>query len=861
MATFNGTSTANTINRSASTTADLINGLAGNDTLIGSNFNDTLDGGTGNDSMSGGLGNDQYIVDSSTDIVVEAAGGGNDTVQASVSYTLNTAVAAQVENLTLTGTGVINATGNALANVLTGNGAANILSGLDGNDTLLGLAGNDTLDGGIGNDSLDGGTGNDSMVGGAGDDAFVVDSATDKVVELAGGGFDRINSSVTLNLSTFANEVESLTLTGTAAINATGRTVADNLFGNSAANVLTGLGGNDFIMAGAGNDTLDGGEGNDTLSGESGNDSMVGGNGSDTFVVDSIGDIVVEGAGLAGDQDTIQSSISLNLLTFSANVESLWLIGSAAINGTGTNGNNFFLGNSAANVLSGLDGNDSFQAGDGNDTIDGGVGNDTIDGGLGNDSMIGGAGNDNFTVNAIGDVVNEAANGGTDTIATTISLNLATFATQVENLVLIQVGAATDPVNLINGTGNDLANMISGNGAANVLDGGLGWDTLSGGAGDDTYIVDGTTVNGALVADVVSERLNEGIDTVRTSLNSYQLGANVENLVLTGANFVTSANGNELANLIIGSDSFIDAILGGAGNDTIIGNGGFNAISGEAGDDSIVGGVTNDVLIGDQSPDPTNSDAAPNPDDMSFAGRDTIQGGEGDDQIYGGAGDDSLEGGVGLDTLYGGFGVDTINGGDGDDYINGGAEGDVMSGGNGNDILEGGDGDDFMGGSAGDDILFGGTGDDVMTGGAGLDQLDSGEGNDLLAGGTGSDVYSFVDNFGFDQIFENDSVVGAANQDEVHFFTAAYDTLWFSQTGTDLVIDQIGTDNTLTVTNWFTTANAQIEVFYDDATGHQLNASSVANLVSTMAGFAPQVITDSSNAALVAARNNAWITL
>lgn len=861
MATFTGDTNANLINRSTSTTADLINGLAGNDTLIGSNFNDTLDGGTGIDSMSGGLGNDLYVVDSASDIVSEVNGGGIDTVQSSVSYSLNTTAAAQVENLTLTGTALINAIGNALANILTGNASANVLSGLDGSDTLLGLGGNDTLDGGVGNDSLDGGTGNDSMTGGAGDDGYVVDSASDKVVELAGGGSDRISSSVTLNLSTFAAEVESLSLTGTAAINATGRALADNLFGNSGANVLTGLGGNDFIMGDAGNDTLDGGEGNDFLSGDAGNDLMVGGNGSDHYVVDAVGDVVTEGVGLAGDQDTIQSSITLNLSTFAANVESLWLVGSGAINGTGTNGNNFLMGNAAANVLSGLDGDDSIQAGDGNDTIDGGIGNDSIDGGLGNDAMTGGLGDDRFSVNSVNDVVVEAANGGNDTINTTVSLNLATFAAQVENLGLTQVGAATDPVNLINGTGNDLANVITGNGAANVIDGGLGLDTLWGGGGDDTFVVDGTLVNGLLVADVVNESLNQGTDTVRTAMTSYQLGANVENLVLTGVNFITSGTGNSQANHITGSESFIDSILAGAGNDTVIGNGGFNVISGEAGDDSIVGGVADDILIGDQSPDTVGPDGAPNPDDTTFIGRDTILGGGGNDQIFGGSGDDSLLGEAGTDTLYGGFGDDTLTAGDDDDYLKGGDGLDVLSGGNGHDILEGDEGDDFLGGGSGDDILVGGVGDDLLAGGAGLDQMDGGQGSDFLSGGSGSDTYSLVDDFGADEILDNDTVVGAANQDEVHFFTASYDTLWFSQSAADLVISQVGTANSLTVRNWFNGPSAQVEVFYDDATGHQLNAANVANLVSTMAGFAPQVITDSSNAALVAARNNAWITL
>ena len=72
-----------------------------------------LDGGAGADTMSGGAGNDTYVVDDAGDVVTEAAGEGTDTVRARVSYTLG----ANVENLTLTGTGAINGTGNALDNV------------------------------------------------------------------------------------------------------------------------------------------------------------------------------------------------------------------------------------------------------------------------------------------------------------------------------------------------------------------------------------------------------------------------------------------------------------------------------------------------------------------------------------------------------------------------------------------------------------------------------------------------------------------------------------------------------------------------------------------------------------------------
>ena len=100
-------------------------------------------------TLSGGAGNDTYMLGSG-DQVVEAANGGSDTVQAGFTYTLGS----NVENLTLTGAGAINGTGNALNNVLTGNNANNVLSAAGGNDTLRGGLGNDTVNGGSGNDTF-----------------------------------------------------------------------------------------------------------------------------------------------------------------------------------------------------------------------------------------------------------------------------------------------------------------------------------------------------------------------------------------------------------------------------------------------------------------------------------------------------------------------------------------------------------------------------------------------------------------------------------------------------------------------------------------------------------------------------------
>jgi Ca2+-binding RTX toxin-like protein len=159
---------------------DVLIGTGEEDRLLGLAGDDTLIGGAGNDTMIGGAGNDTFVVDAAGDVVTEAAGQGTDTVQASVSHTLG----ANVENLTLTGTANINATGNTLANTLTGNA---------GNNVLDGGAGNDTLTAGAGDDTLIGGAGNDTMIGGAGNDTFVVDAAGDVVTFMNGQGKDAVD--------------------------------------------------------------------------------------------------------------------------------------------------------------------------------------------------------------------------------------------------------------------------------------------------------------------------------------------------------------------------------------------------------------------------------------------------------------------------------------------------------------------------------------------------------------------------------------------------------------------------------------------------------------------------------------------
>ncbi len=299
-------------------------------TLTGNSGNNILDGKTGADTMIGGAGNDTYYVDNAGDVVIELHGGGSDIVISSRAYALS----AEVEKLTLSGTGNIAGTGNRLNNTIIGS---------DGNNALDGGLGDDILSGGKGNDTLDGGKGTDTMKGGWGDDRYYLDTKLDSVTEYAGQGNDTvlINGTYTLGLN-----VENLTFTGSGDRFGTG---------NALDNVITGN---------AGNNTLGGADGNDTIDGGKGADTMRGGAGHDTFYVDNIGDTVTEYTNQG--TDSVISSIDYIL---GKNIENLSLAGSTNLNGTGNAYDNSLSGNSGNNVLDGGKGHDMLVGHSGADTF------------------------------------------------------------------------------------------------------------------------------------------------------------------------------------------------------------------------------------------------------------------------------------------------------------------------------------------------------------------------------------------------------------------------------------------------------------------------------------------------------------
>jgi trimeric autotransporter adhesin len=716
--------TAN-LNGTGNSSANTIIGNAGSNNLTGGAGDDYLDGGAGADTLTGGTGNDIYVVDNVGDRVIEFFGEGTDTVLSSINYTLGD----NVENLTLLGGANLRGFGNSLDNIITGNAGDNILIGGDGNDVLVGGAGNDILDGGLGADTL---------VGGLGNDSYIINDPNDTVSEDVGGGTDTIISSITYNLG--AN-VENLVLTaGAGDINGSGNDLNNTITGNEGNNVLSGGAGNDVLIGGAGNDTLDGGAGVDTLSG---------GAGDDTYFVDDSGDVIVENVGEGND--VVNSTATFYSL--SANLETLNLLGTANLSGTGNSGNNTINGNVGNNILDGGAGNDVLIGGAGNDVLAGGDGNDVLDGGTGSDTMRGGLGNDTYFVDSITDSAIDEVNGGLDVVFSSVSFTL-TDISNIENLIL--TGSAN-----INGGGNNLNNSITGNAGNNTLignagndflDGGLGTDTLIGGSGDDTYVINDS-------ADTIIELAGEGTDTVISS-SSYTLSSNLENLILSAGAGSINGTGNEL-------------------NNTITGNEGDNILDGGAGADRLVGGLGNDTYLVDNIGDVVVEDAG--------AGIDTVQ-----SRV-------NYTLGNNIENLILVLGAGNING-------VGNAVDNTIIGNEGNNSISGAAGNDVLIGGAGDDILDGGIGTDIMTGGAGNDTYVVDNIGDVVnesnpAEGTADTVRSGI-NYTLGVNIENleltgSAIIGTGNSSNNTITGNAVDNILDGGAGADLLIGGLGNDTYL----------------------------------------------------------------
>jgi Ca2+-binding RTX toxin-like protein len=292
--------------------------------------------------------------------------------------------------------------------------------------------------------------------------------------------------------------------------------------------------------------------GNDVLTGGAGGDRLSGGAGNDTYTVNSIGDVVVE----AASQGTDLVNVGLASYALGANVEKLTYIGAGNFTGTGNALNNVITSGGGNDLLRGGGGNDTITSYAGSDVIYGDAGIDRVHSGDGADTIYGGTHNDNIS-----------GDGGDDWLL------------------------GEDGRDYLYGwTGNDL------------LDGGAENDRMVGCAGDDTYIVNN-------VLDIVTEKINEGIDTVRSSV-TYTTSAYVENLTLTGAG-VINGTGNGARNTMVGNNA-ANVLTGGSGNDIL---------DGGAGNDTLVGGQGADTYrfgLGSGSDVISNADTDLGADELVF---------------------------------------------------------------------------------------------------------------------------------------------------------------------------------------------------------------------------------------------------
>ena len=233
----------------------------------------------------------------------------------------------------------------------------------------------------------------------------------------------------------------------------------------------------------------------------------------------------------------------------------------------GAAGDDLLDGGDGADTLRGDDGNDVLLGGGDADTMYGGNGNDLLDGGTGADRMYGNAGDDVYWVDNTGDMVNELANEGSDTVMASVDF---TLGANVENLTL--VGSAN-----LRGTGSSADNVLRGNTGNNVLDGGSGNDTLYGDAGNDTLT--GGSGSDALYGDAGDDSLDGG----------------------SSDDYLSGGSGNDTLDGASGTD----VLQGGSGNDTLRETSGASVLDGGAGADLLhfeggagflAGGKGNDII-------------------------------------------------------------------------------------------------------------------------------------------------------------------------------------------------------------------------------------------------------------------------
>ena len=766
------------INGSGNALSNIITGNAGNNQLEGGGGADTLRGGAGNDILNGGTGdgvgdlleggegNDRYIVDSTLDVIRDS--GGTDTVETSKSFNIGDTLRVEgIEHLIYKGSNV--------AATLTGN---------NGNNSLISEGtGADTLISGAGNDTLNAGAGTNSMAGGAGDDYYIVNSSLEsgRIYEEASGGLDTVLTKVA-SFSLGANSnVEILTYDplGASKTNLSGSASDNTIIGGNFGNSLSGLGGHDYLIGGVMRDTLVGGNGNDTLDGKAGVNSLVGGDGNDYYITDSQSVNIVENSGVG--TDTVRSSVSFSL-SYSgklANVENLYLTGSASLGG---------IGNSLANDITGNDGNNLLQGKFGNDTVLGGLGADYIKGDEGNDSLVGGGDiQGDVPADASTPILLQSGQTYTGQLNSRNETDWIRVDLQVGDTYTFAIVSQLVGANVI----KDRSDVAFG---AQGSNGYWGWQDGVSGYSQPPLIGDITASNSLVNAQPWVGNLTDHDELVLNADGTVAYGYVNPASIAKSSKFLNNIVGFQFTPFESGSfyipvsgagpalgtyrvtltdpdnaasgapalaDNASNTLVGGLGADTLVAGNGRDATGKPIGD-LLLGGTNG--LVGQVDTDPSTGD--------------TLIGGDGNDSLDGGNGANSLVGGKGDDYYYirsandvvvensdGGFGdamivnfAATLGGvwdivldpdheptgpaflaanienvtltGSAHTSVFGSPNSDKIVGNFGNNIFDGGVGDDSLYGEGGNDSLLGGEGSDYLDGGSGINTMDGGFGAD-----------------------------------------------------------------------------------------------------------------------------------
>ncbi len=754
-----------------SAVANTINGLGGDDTLLGGPGNDTIDGGADDDTLLGQDGNDALTGSGGSDTASyeltgapidanlaraapQATGEGNDTL-------------ATIENLT----------GGSGNDLLAGTTAVNVLDGRGGNDTIVGgdEAAQDTLIGG-------------EEAGGADVDTLSYQGAAGDVVANISGD-SALSPAPTDVASGFENII--------------GGAGNDILVGDGANNALVGNAGNDTLVGLGGDDAPNGNDGNDLIRPGLGNGTNIGGNNTDTLSY----------------EDVTSTGVTVTIAVFPGVVTGTGINQSTQTfeNLTGTPLDDNLTGSGVANTLIGGPGADRLNGGADADNLQGEAGDDTLIGGTQNDTLDGGldadwASYEDRTAGAVTATLSVPAGGG-------IAPEADTYVA-IENL---RGGNGNDTL-----TGNTEQNIIEGGLGSDTIVGvrGATPDTLKGGeSAGDNDTVSYAAESGGVTIDLSAAPGAPGLTDNASEFESAIGGAG--NDTITGdadANRIVGGDGVDALTGMAGNDTILggddeDTILGGPGADQLVGDDDDDVIRGGEGDDVIDGGDDEDSIVGNEGADvlaggrgrdtvsyagadpvsvsldanandgATNAPAGPGEGDNVLS-TENITGGDGNDvltgnqdinTLVGGAGDDVLDGGGGDDTLdgrdgfdiasYAGRGADEavvatldgvarggaaneqdlyasiegLRGGAGADALSGGPAADTLEGGAGGDSLTGGEGADTLRGDAGDDALAGGGGDDRLEGGAQNDRIDGGLGVDAFFGDDGDDAITSFD--------------------------------------------------------------------------------------------------------------------